>query len=94
MRNAVRQLVPCAMPAYSFALNARGNAITVWRWTSFAQAPAARLPLLSFIVIVGMLLFIALFAVAPGDPPRPGKHQPDVQSLGETSVFGRHAPKR
>jgi hypothetical protein len=66
----------------------------VWRWSSFAQAPAARLPLLSFIVIVGMLLFIALLAVAPRDPPRASKHQTDVQSLGETSLFGRHAPKR
>jgi len=43
---------------------------------------------------VGMLLFIALFAVAPGDSPRPGKHQRDVQSFGETSLFGSHAPKR
>ena len=68
--------------------------MAVWRWSSFAQAPATMLPLLSFIVIVGALLFIALFAVAPNDAPRPGKQQRDVERLGETSLSGRHAPRR
>ena len=68
--------------------------MAVWRWSSFAQAPATRLPLLSFIVIVGALLFIALFAAAPRAPVHPDKQQRDVERLGETSLFGRHAPKR
>ncbi len=68
--------------------------MAVWRWSSFAQAPATRLPLLSFIVIVGALLVIALFAVAPRAPVHQDKQQRDVERLGETFLFGRHAPKR
>ena len=67
--------------------------MTVWRWSSFAQAPATRLPLLTFIVILGALLLVALLAIAPSDLPRAQKQQLDAERLGQTSLQGGHKPK-
>ncbi len=68
--------------------------MTVWRWSSFAQAPATRLPWLSFILIIGALLFFALLALPPTEASRVDKPQKNVETLSDTSLWGRHGPKR
>jgi hypothetical protein len=68
--------------------------MTVWRWSSFVQAPATRLPLLTFIVILGTLQLGALLAITPADLPRAQKQQLDAERLGQTSLQGGHKPKQ
>jgi hypothetical protein len=68
--------------------------MTAWRWSSFAQAPATRLPWLWFILIVGTLLLIALLTISPDERPRAEKPQKNANTLSDTSLWGRHGPKR
>jgi hypothetical protein len=68
--------------------------MAIWRWSSFAQEPATRFPLLSFILVIGALLLISLLAIAPADPPAGGKEQRNAKTLGEMSLFGRHPAAR
>jgi hypothetical protein len=68
--------------------------MNVWRWSSFAQAPATRLPWLSFILIIGTLLLVALWAIPRTEPSKVDKPQKDVDTLSETSLLGRRGPKR
>jgi len=67
--------------------------MTVWRWSSFAQAPATGLPLLTFIVILGALLLVALLAITPSGLPRAQKQQLDAERLGQTSLQGLNAER-